>query len=70
MTQEATFEEGTVTYTPDKAGRRTSMTVTTESTAQPVINYNYDAADKLTSVSQNGSQQPRLTPTRRGGSKP
>ncbi len=30
------------------------MTVTTESTAQPVINYNYDAADKLTSVSQNG----------------
>ena len=54
MTQEVT-PQGTVNYTPDPAGRRTLMTVKIGTTAQPPVNYQYDYADKLTSVSQNGA---------------
>ena len=53
MTQEVT-QQGTVNYVPDPAGRRTSMTVKIGTSSQPPVNYYYDYADKLTSVSQNG----------------
>ena len=53
MTQEVT-PQGTVNYVPDLAGRRTSMTVKIGTSSQPPVNYYYDNADKLTSVSQNG----------------
>ncbi len=54
VTQEVT-PQGTVSYgDPDAAGRRTTMTVTAGTAAQPQVSYVFDAADKLTSVSQNG----------------
>src|SRR5581483_887958 len=54
LTQEVT-PQGTVNYTPDAAGRRTSMSVTVDGSAQPAVSYTYDAADKLETVSQNGA---------------
>jgi RHS repeat-associated protein len=52
LTQEVT-PQGSVTYTPDAAGRRTSMSVTVYGSAQPAVSYTYDNADKLLTVSQN-----------------
>jgi hypothetical protein len=54
LTQEVT-PQGSVTYTPDAAGRRTSMSVTVYGSAQPAVSYTYDAADKLETVGQNGA---------------
>ncbi|HXH81927.1 MAG TPA: RHS repeat domain-containing protein, partial [Candidatus Tectomicrobia bacterium] len=50
LTQETT-PNGTVSYTYDAAGRRTSMTVS----GQATVTYGYDTADRLTSITQ-GSQ--------------
>jgi len=47
LTQEAT-PQGTVSYTYDAAGRRTSMTVAGE----PTITYSYDNADRLIAITQ------------------
>jgi YD repeat-containing protein len=45
-----TTPQGTVSYTYDAAGRRTSMTVT----GQPTVNYTYDA-NRLTQITQGTS---------------
>jgi YD repeat-containing protein len=47
LTQEVT-PQGSLSYTFDLAGRRTSMTVA----GQPTVTYGYDAAHRLTSVTQ------------------
>ena len=46
-----TTPQGSVHYTYDAAGRRTTMTVT----GQPTVSYDYDAAGRLTSVNQGTS---------------
>jgi RHS repeat-associated protein len=50
MTQEVT-PQGTVNYTPDKAGRRITMTAG----SQAQVTYGYDDADKLKTVTPQGS---------------
>lgn len=51
-----TTPEGSITYLYDRAGRRTSMTVT----GQPSVNYQYDAAGRLTGISTQGPQSTTL----------
>ena len=50
LTSETT-PQGTVSYTYDGAGRRTSMTVA----GQPTANYTYDNANRLTQITQGAS---------------
>jgi YD repeat-containing protein len=50
-----TTSQGSVSYgEPDAAGRRTTMTVTAGTTAEPTVTFSFDDAGKLTSVTQNG----------------
>ena len=46
-----TTPQGTVSYTYDMAGRRTSLTVA----RQPPVTYTYDSADRLTRITQGAS---------------
>ena len=56
LTVTDSFNSGSTTsYDYDLRGRRTSMQVTLDGTAQPVINYGYDCDDRLIGMSNNGS---------------
>jgi YD repeat-containing protein len=50
LTSETT-PQGSVSYTYDAAGRRTSMTVF----GQPTVNYSYDNANRLLQITQGSS---------------
>jgi YD repeat-containing protein len=54
VTKETT-SQGSVSYgEPDVAGRRTTMTVTAGTTAEPTVTFAFDDAGKLTSVTRSG----------------
>jgi RHS repeat-associated protein len=54
VTKETT-SQGSVSYgEPDAAGRRTTMTVTAGTTAEPTVTFGFDDAGKLTSVTRSG----------------
>jgi YD repeat-containing protein len=55
LTSETT-PQGTISYTYDNIGRRTSMTVT----GQPTVNYSYDENGRVTSISQQSSPSPSI----------
>jgi YD repeat-containing protein len=46
-----TTPQGSISYTYDAAGRRTSMTVV----GQPIVNYTYDNANRLIQITQGSS---------------
>jgi YD repeat-containing protein len=50
-------------YQYDSNGRRIQLTPTLNSTVQPVINYGYDCADELVSMSNNGSSLQSCSPS-------
>ena len=52
----------TLNFTYDENGRRTQLTSTLNGYSMPTINYGYDCADELVSMSNDGSQLPAVDP--------
>ena len=53
----------TLNFTYDENGRRTQLTSTLNGYSMPTINYGYDCADELVSMSNDGSQLPSCGPS-------
>lgn len=53
----------TLGFKYDENGRRTQMTSTLNNFSMPTVNYGYDCADELVSMSNNGTQLPSCGPS-------
>jgi len=57
LTSETTLQ-GSISYSYDAAGRRTTMQVA----GQPIVNYSYDNASRLTQIAQGSSMKNPASP--------